>query len=87
MCNIMVVAFKNWSLEKITWIKTKPGTYVEGEVVHVEEGHFGVVLPADEHVWVSPDVGAVQEPGQPQSDEARAPAQRDVCPGLAPDNT
>ena len=61
-------------------------TYVEGEVVHVEERHLGVILPANEHIRVSPDIGAVEEPGQPQAYEAGAPAQRDVGPGLAPDD-
>ena len=59
-------------------------TYVEGEVVHVEERHLGVILPANEDIRVSPDVCAVKEPSEPQAHEAGAPAYRDVGPGLAP---
>ena len=61
-------------------------TYIEGEVVHVEERHLGVILPANEHIWVCPDICSMKEPGQPQAYEAWAPAQGNVSPSLAPNN-
>ena len=62
-------------------------TYVERKVIHVEERHLGVILPANEHIRVCPNVSTVKEPCQAQAYKARAPAQGDVCPGLAPDDT
>ena len=58
----------------------EPRTHVECCVVHVEEGHLGLVLPADEDVRICPDVAPVEEPGQAQAYEARAPTQWDVRP-------
>ena len=61
-------------------IEPRNRTHVECCVVHVEEGHLGLVLPADEDVGIRPDVAPVEEPGQAQAYEARAPTQWDVRP-------